>query len=264
MSKSISNHQTRRKIHFPYEIVVHCDSNPSILQSSAMQFLQTYRIPSNHIHIYIQNPEQVQLYKDSLRPGSFSRILCSPSKHPAEGLNWVHTTFSLGTQLVWIHESVKGCMEYNEDTSTHVTRLTSFLELIRTGFLECARANANLWGIYPVPAPSYLHDRVTTCLKQIPSTIWGCINLGPLIQLTVPVYTDYERSILYFLRDKAVVRLNMYAALIHESSSDQYTTRHIQQSANRLFMTYPNLITLQPSKDSEFPILRLKQTLCEF
>lgn len=247
-------------MHFPYEVIVLCETNPSTLQSCAMPFLQMYRIPSDHIHIYIQNPDQLQSYKDSLQPGTFSRVLCSPTKHSAEGMNWVHTLFNPGTQMVCIHESVKGCMEYNEDTPSHVTRLTSFLELIRTGFLECKRANANLWGIYPVPAPTYLHDRITTCLKHISNTIWGCINPGPFIKLTVPVYTDYERSILYFLRDKAVVRLNMYAAILHESSS--YPTKQIQQSANRLFMSYPNLISIQPSKDSEIPILRLNQDSC--
>jgi hypothetical protein len=258
MSKSTSNHHTRRKIHFPYEIIVLCETNPSILQSSALPFLQSYRIPSDHIHYCIQSPSQIHAYKEILRPGTFSQILCPPSSHPAEVFNWVHTHFLPGTQLVFIHESVTNCMEYNEDAPTHVSRLTSFLEMIRFGFMECKRSDATLWGIYPAPAPTYLHDRVTTCLKQIPNTIWGCINPGPLIRLTVPVYTDYERSILYFLKDKAVVRLNMYAAILHSSST--YPTKQIQQSANRLFVTYPNLVSMQPSKDSEIPILRLNHT----
>ncbi len=260
MSKSTSNHHTRRKIHFPYEIVVVCEGPPSTLQSSAMPFLQKVRIPADHIHIYIQAPDQLQAYKESLRPGTFSRLLCSPSSHFAEGWNWVHTTFLPGTQIVFVHESVESCMERNEDSCTGVSRLSSFLELIHTGFLACKRDHANLWGIYPVPAPSYLHDRITTCLKHIPNTIWGCINPFPSVQLSLPAYTDYERSIAYFLRYKAVIRLNMYAAIL--SKQTQASIKQMQTSANRLFHTYPNLVSIQPSKDSEIPELRLKQEVC--
>jgi hypothetical protein len=90
--------------------------------------------------------------------------------------------------------------------------LISFLE---EAFEECVKQQSYIFSIYPVWNKFYREKQsyMTTCLNMCVGAFHGIINRkDEYLQLKSPVAgkEDIERSILYFLKDKIVLRYNQY------------------------------------------------------
>jgi len=90
-----------------------------------------------------------------------------------------------------------------------ITKLEAFLDF---AFSETMQRGAALWGVYPVGNPFYMRNGITTDLRLICGYTYGCLNTrDQRMQVKVSQKEDYERSILFYKRDGAVVRFNRIA-----------------------------------------------------
>ncbi len=257
-SQHSQNHTNqRKKIQFPYEIAVISERGPEAVRDGILVLLKAYRIPADKITVWITAPGQEKQYMDILQPGTFARVFSSPSNNTVDFYNYISTAYLPGTRIVYTKDSVIGFMEFDSTVSIRVRPLRSLLGLFNTGFSECERLKCSLWGIYPVAAPTRLQSTVTTHLKYISGDFWGCINPGPTLQIQLPIYEDYERSILYYKRDGCVVRLNMVAGITAE---DEATEKQSGKVARRLLEKFPEFVTLRPYKNSGVLQIRLYDT----
>ena len=104
---------------------------------------------------------------------------------------------------------------------------------------------------------------VSTDLKFILGTFFGCINPGAEFELKSVQKHDYELSIKFFIKDNAVVRLNFVApkTSIYTEPGGLQTNgdrmKHQLKAVKYMLKTYPQYVKVNPTRKSKFPEIRL-------
>jgi len=236
---------------------------PETLRDKTLTVLKKYGIPASKIHVFVANKEQADLYRDTLVAGSYGKLIVGIVGMGAIR-NFISDYFPKGKKIVNIDDDIKGFLEFDERVKRHEKELISLKEVIRRGFSECAKAGARLWGIYAVPNGFFMKAAVSTDLKYIIGSFWGCINPGTKeIKITLDDKEDYLRSILYYKADGAVVRLNNVSAkssYYKEAGGmqEERTKERVEKSARWIVKEYPEYATLNPNKKSGFMEVKLK------
>ena len=132
------------------------------------------------------------------------------------------------------------------------------------GFAECKKAGGRFWGVYPSANGFFMKDTVTTDLKFIIGSFWGCINPGKEVRIDIGngEKEDYQRTIQFWEMDHVVVRLNFFAV-----QTATYATPGGLQEGNRLsrerktvkamLKRWPQYIKMNPRRKSGYPEIRL-------
>jgi hypothetical protein len=263
MSKAISRHHTRRKSSFPWEVAIPSYKRPETLRDKTLTVLKHYRIPASKITVFVADKEQEKLYKDTLKEGSYGKIIVGIVGMGAIR-NFISDYYPVGTQIVNIDDDIKGFLEYDASKPRKEKPLRSLLAVIKKGFTECEKAEARLWGVYPVANGFFMKPKISTDLRYVIGSFWGCINAGTkAVKITLDDKEDYERSILYYKADGAIIRLNMVAPISSYykepgGMQEERTKQRVEKSARWLVKTYPDLAVLNPSKKSGFMEVRLR------
>ena len=252
--------QRRRKEHFPYQIAIPSYNRAETLRDKTLALLKAYRIPAEKITIFVANNEQEDIYKNVLSPNLYGKIIVG-----VKGLmnirNFISDYYPIGTPIVNFDDDIKGFLEYSNDAKRNERPLKSLLGVIKYGFEECIKHGASLWGLYPVPNGFFMKETVSTDLKFCIGSTWGCINTG--IKLTMSEKEDYERTILYYLRDGLVIRLNNVSpitAYYKEPGGMQEEDRKEKQNeaVKTLLKRYPQFVTQNHSRKSGYPEIRIR------
>jgi hypothetical protein len=256
-------HQTRKRNSFLYEIAIPSYKRPETLRDKTLTILKAYRIPSNKITVFVANKEQESIYRDTLTPGTYGKIVVG-IKGMGAIRNFITEYYPIGTLIVNIDDDIKGFLQYDESESRKEKPLTSLLAVIKQGFHECQKAGARLWGVYPVANGYFMKPKVSTDLRYIIGSFWGCINPGiKAVKITLDDKEDYQRSILYYKADGAVVRLNMVAPISSYykepgGMQEERTKQRVEESARWIVKTYPEFAVLNPGKKSGYMEVKLK------
>jgi hypothetical protein len=227
--KPISKHNTRRLEQFPYEIVIPIttDVTAVLLRDTTLMLCKAYKIPSSKIWIFLAEKKQQTEFQTILIPGTFGRLIAEIP---------VNEIFPVGTQLIFMSPGLTGFFEYDEHAINCKKPLKSLLAVIKTGFYECEKTGAFLWGIQKLKKNSVLKSSISHGLKLISSFFYGCIYTG--IDSKLGPYDDIERSILYFKHNTVVVRCNMFGF------SSIYRPGITEKDMKRLEKLYPDCISL--------------------
>jgi len=257
-------HQTRKKNTFNYEVAIPSYKRPETLRDKTLTILKAYRIPADKITIFVANAEQESIYKKTLTSGTYGKIVVGVVGMGAIR-NFISDYYPIGTRIVNIDDDIKGFLEYDATRPRKERPLRSLLAVIKQGFYECERAEAGLWGVYPVANGYFMKPKVSKDLRYIIGSFWGCINPGKQIKVTLDDKEDYQRSILFYIKDKAVIRLNMVAPISSYykepgGMQEERTKTRVEKSARWIVKTYPEYAVLNPSKKSGYMEVRLKDT----
>jgi hypothetical protein len=119
--------------------------------------------------------------------------------------NFITNYFPEGQQILCLDDDIK-------ELDLCGKSLTSFLE---EAFEECVKQQSYIFSIYPVWNKFYREKQsyMTTCLNMCVGAFHGIINRKSedlILKSPVAEKEDIERSILYFLKDKIVLRYNQY------------------------------------------------------
>lgn len=268
MSCSYSKPQnnTRKKVHFPFEIaIVTSSNNPVLLRDSTLNILKSYRIPFMKITIFLSNKEQDGFYKKYLLKNTYGTLHTIPSSNLSEYYNSIQAYYAPGTRILYVKDCIKYILELSSNKT--VKPLKSLLALCKSGFSECEKANTCLWGL--CPSVTGMKHTLGTSLNYISGNLWGCINPANDIKLTQDCKEDYERSIQYFRKYKSVVRLNMITAVTHsvvgmvsKNKESECESESEFNSAIMLFQKYPEYVSLKKSNSGKL-LLRLREVMAE-
>jgi cellulose synthase/poly-beta-1,6-N-acetylglucosamine synthase-like glycosyltransferase len=249
-----------------YIIVIPSYNRAETCRDKTLAVLSKYKIPSNLIHVIVANTEQAELYKNTLDPQTYNKILVG-----VPGLvnvrNWIFAHFPKGKHIVSCDDDIKGFIEYSARTKRHEVPLRSLKDVIRRGFSECKKANCHLWGVYPSANGFFMKPTVSTDLKFVIGNFFGFINPGSSFQLkSAGSKEDYEMSIMFFIQDKAVVRLNFISpktSIYTEPGGLQSDgKRHKMQKDSVRYLTkkYPQYVKINTTRKSIYPEIRLVDT----
>jgi cellulose synthase/poly-beta-1,6-N-acetylglucosamine synthase-like glycosyltransferase len=246
-----------------YTVVIPSYKRPEGCRDKTLALLHKYKIPKDQIVVVVANKEEKELYKAALDPKTYKEILVGVPGLP-EVRNWIFDHFPKGHKLVSFDDDVSGFIEYTTTTKRHERELRSLKETIRRGFSECEKANCRFWGVYPTPNGFFMKPTVSTDLKFCVGPFWGCLNPGKDIRIDIGQgeKEDYQRTIQFFQKDGAVVRLNFVApktAVYKTPGGLQFGNRlkREHKTIKAMMKRYPGWIKANPTRKSKMPEIRL-------
>lgn len=180
---------------------------PSYRRSNNCKTLLTlhkYNIPKELINVFVVE-EEYDLYLKSLDKDYYNELIIGKPTLVKQR-EFIENYYPLKTNLIFMDDDI-------EDVTygTYTTLNDFFIDAFNT----CHEKKSFIWGIYPVNNPFFFKKQpfLSTSLKFIIGCLYGIITREntPKLQIT-PKYDgnkdDVERSILYYLTDKIILRYN--------------------------------------------------------
>jgi hypothetical protein len=253
-----------RKAKSPSDWVVAIPSykRAETLRDKTLQVLRHYGIPTHRIHVFVANAAEAAAYKATLDPATYGHMhIAEPGM--AAVRNYITRYFSVGKQIFNMDDDIRGFIEFSEGARRNERPLRDLSAAITAGFREARRTGFRLFGFYPVANGYFMKDGHSTDLKYIIGAVWGIVNPGKILTVSIDDKEDYLRSVIMYLLDGGVIRYNNVApqsAYYKEPGGMQETRtmRRIETSARAMTGAFPDLTTINLTKKSGMPELRLR------
>lgn len=243
--------------------VVPSYNRPDAFKTKTLATLQYHKIPSDKIYLFVANDDQKEKYITALGDESICNIIVGIIGLPAVR-NFIFNHFPINQKIVSFDDDVSGFVKLKDD-KLQLLESQELLEVIETGFNTCDTVGAKFWGDYPVANAFFMKNTISIDLKFIMGSFWGCYNPGSEIEITIGngEKEDILRTILFWIRDKKIVRLNYIAhkTKIYSGTgglqSDGVDTRikRENETVDKLLEMYPQYIRRNTRRKSNFPEL---------
>jgi hypothetical protein len=250
-----------------YVIAIPSYKRAETLRDKSLKILKEYGIEPRRIFVFVANKDEERDYKNILEPKTYNKIVVGVPKIGPQR-NFISDYFPVGKPLVEMDDDVSGFIEWSPSAKRNEIKLRSLKAVIQRGFEACKKANCSLWGIYPAANGYFMKNEHTTDLRFVIGTFNGCFNPGTKgpkgVKLELEMdKEDYERSIRFYVRDGAVVRLRNVApktAYYTEKGGNQEfrTMETVAAGAKKLVEMFPDLCSLNLTKKSGYPEIRLR------
>jgi hypothetical protein len=177
--------------------------------------------------------------------------------------NYITRYFPVGKAIFNMDDDIRGFIEYSAGVRRHERPLRDLKTAIDSGFAALKREGLRLFGFYPVANGFFMKSGYTTDLRYIIGSVWGIVNPGPVLTVTIDDKEDYLRSVMMYLLDGGVIRFSGIApqsAYYKEEGGmqEERTMSRIDGSARAMVAAFPDLVTLNLSKKSGMPEVRLR------
>lgn len=233
-----------------------------ICRDKTLTTLRTLAVPPEKITIFVADSGEYVRYRNVLEEGTYGKIVMA---EPGMGAvrRFIQTHYAEGEHVVSIDDDIAGFYRKVNDKRYLPLLPAEFQTMVRLGFWSCKQAECRLWGIYPVLNALFMKRRVRVGLTYIVGAFWGCINThDPDLYVTLDDKEDFERTLKFFQKDGAVVRLEAYSLKTAYYTTpggmqETRTAERIDQSARMLVERYPMLAKLNLAKKSGHTEVRL-------
>jgi len=245
-------------------------SRVDTLKSKSLHVLRD--VPQNQIYIFVVKDEYEQ-YRSNIDP--LINIIIGPlGLHHMR--NFIRLYFPEGTKMVCLDDDIAQLYIMRENLAIEDTKKATrypLYPLTDLTFLEDAfetleATGLKFFGIYPVKNGYFMKTLCykSTDLRFCVGTFWGCINEHSSdLMLHIEEKEDFERTLLYYKRDKGVLRFNIICAEtkyykekggLQSRGLDRVATSKV--SCGYLIATFPEYCKLYTSKKSGIHEVRLK------
>jgi len=233
------------------------------LRDKTLTVLKQYGIPKNKIHVFVATKQEYDEYKRTLEPTTYGHLhIAEPGM--AAVRNFITRFFPVGKPIFNMDDDIRGFLEYTPATKRNERPLRSLDAAITAGFQAAKRSGFRLFGFYPVANGYFMKPGPpSTDLRYIIGSVWGIINPGPVLTVTIDDKEDYLRSVIMYVLDGGVLRFNNIApesAYYKEPGGmqEERTMRRIEGSAKAMVAAFPDLVKINLTKKSGMPEVRLR------
>jgi hypothetical protein len=246
-------------MNYPYVVAIPSFKREQTIIQKTLPLLLQYHINPSLIHIFVANQEQYDIYHEVLDPTSYGQLIIAVQGMGAVR-NFMTSYFPEGQFIFYMDDDITNFFEI--DLFQRKKPLNSLHDLIQEGFHECVSKGCRLFGIYPASNPYFMTLSTSFDLKYIIGCCYGIINTHQL-QVTLDDKEDFERSIIMYLLDGGVVRINRVAPITKYYTEkggmqEERTDERITESAKLLIAKYPHLARINNGKKSGKTELVLK------
>lgn len=235
------------------------------LRDKTLKVLHDYGIARHKIHVFVADKDEYDTYKATLNPDHYGTLhIAEPGM--AAVRNYITRFFPVGTPIFNMDDDIRGFIEYAENSPRHERRLRSLNDAITRGFAMARQSGFRLFGFYPVANGYFMKPGPpTTDLRYIIGSVWGIINPGRTLTVTIDDKEDYLRSVIMYILDGGVIRYNSIApqsAYYKEPGGmqEERTLRRITASAQAMVDAFPDLVKINLTKKSGMPEVRLRDS----
>jgi hypothetical protein len=190
-----------------YEISIISYKRHKELPLKSLKFLKENNVPISLIRIFLQDEEELELYKETCGEEYNYHI------HHQKGIlatrNYQQDYYHNHTNLehvVMMDDDVKSITKLGKPLDVSLTKI---LEYFAT---ETVKRGAHLWGINALKNPYFMKDRISTNFKYCIGAFKGVIldRKNDVILCDIDVYEDIQFTCEFFIQDGAVVRFDAY------------------------------------------------------
>ena len=246
-----------------YVIAIRSHKRSDTIKNKTLRVLKESGIPDDRIYIFVGENEK-QTYRESLgdtyniiNGGDTGVDLCNrliidyfPENQYIiqcdDDINFVLKLKDKEDSEKGVRQIINGRVEPQGLKSTNV------LDLIIYGKNLMDKYLLNIWGLYPVVNSYFMKDDITLDLRFLIGRIFGFNNTKDVIT-TDSCRDDYERSILYYIRDGGIIRLNNYVAdadtyIGKGGLAEERTIKMMSDSAISMINKYPEYVCYKTCK----------------
>ncbi len=220
---------------------------------------------AEEVRIFLSDKQDKVDYRKMRRDsGHLIDLEVTEAPNVTEKFNAIHMHYTKGTRVFVLEDDVSVCVA-DEKNRARPAKDEELLDVIMTGFTTVGRAG--LWGIVPHSNPFYFGGKVTTSLKLVVAHAFGFVSTqDPRLKATQIGKSDYERTILYFIRYGKVIRVDTAGCLtksytatggIQSDLSREERAEAELASCDYLVRRYGHLIRHNTKKKSLFAELKL-------
>ena len=183
-----------------YQVAIPSWGRPKIIQKS-LNLLEKYKIDKSKITIFLEDEEQLELYKDI----DYKKVL-THTEDIGTKREFMKNYYEEGTHLLSLDDDIESVKEMiDKKNGKEIDDLNSFVEY---AFKMCEYKGLNIWGVYPVDNYYFMNKNCSTDLKFICSAFYGYIVRHSLDFTGFKVKDDYNFCIQNFIKDGGVLRFN--------------------------------------------------------
>jgi hypothetical protein len=253
-----------RKSKTDWVIAIPSYKRAETLRDKTLHLLHSYKIPAHKIHVFVANKAEHNLYKSTLDPATYGHLhIAEPGM--AAVRNFITRFFPIGKAIFNMDDDIRGFIEYSASSKRNERPLRDLGGAITAGFAAARATGFRLFGFYPVANGYFMKPTCTTDLRYIIGSVWGILNPGPIMTVTIDDKEDYLRSVMMYVLDGGVLRFNNIApqsAYYKEPGGmqEERTMNRIEGSAKAMVAAFPDLVKINLTKKSGMPEVRLRDS----
>lgn len=251
-----------------YPIAIPSHRRPDYLEASTLHYLFSAGANARNIFIFLSDDEDMDLYSDIKSEHPEINLINTKSSSLRDKLKYIRRWFQPGTDVFFIEDDITAIVRKvsKQKTTPHL----DVQEFIGEGFSYMKRCRSKIWGISPHANAFYMADVNTFNFKFIVAFAYGFVaGDDPFMDITQHGKSDYERSILAFLRYGSTPRLNQFGAMTRgsyarpgglqsELGGEEVRFRHERESVDYLTHRYKIFCYENKKKPSSMPEIKLR------
>lgn len=226
------------------------------LGKKTLNTLNQYNIPKDIIDIFVNTPEEYDLYKNEYP--EYNIILGKLGLK--EIREFIFNYYNEGDKILCMDDDIRGMKIKNtlktyKNPGTLITFCMDFDLFIKKGFDLCEEHNTILWGISPHDNNGFMKWEDTTHLKFICGGCFGVIIDKECLKLNVSQYDDYERTIKVFKKYGKIIRMNYICMNTHTEHfaggmNDSNRVNIMNRDLKIMSDLYSDFITIKDKKNA--------------
>lgn len=236
-----------------------------IIKSRTLNMLEMNAVDPRDVYIFVSDEEDFMKYYD-LQKFGYNLIYKMPLANVIEKFNFIHHYFDRGERVVFIEDDIEALKMKGD-----VNKLEPFQALksmAQNCFDVCEKNGTKLWGISSNANPFYMKNSLAVGFKFIVANLFGFISTkDSFLKISQHCKSDYERTILYYIKYGKVVRMDGVCAI----TKNYKTMGGLQDMTNRaelemeackyLVKRFPHLVEMNEKKSgiSMYQEVKLKQ-----
>lgn len=229
----------------PYLIAIPSYNRPKEIRYKTLKYLKDCGIADDRITIFVATEEQKQIYADA---GITQKIIVGELGITNQR-NFIMNYFPMGEYIISMDDDIERLERAINEKFAPIIDLDKVFKENHQLMLE---TNRYIWGIYPVRNLFFIRKPIHTDLKFIIGVCYGFINRRMLLDTESEGKEDVENSILHYIADGGVLRMNTIVAktkfnAVGGLGKDRFNSN--KMAAEALHLNYPTLTRIVQRKN---------------
>ncbi len=246
----------------PIRFAIRSYRRAETLASKSIPLLRRLCVPDDRVDVFLSDWGERKEYDVALRAAGVDSIRLIPGTLGcgANG-NFIQQWYEPGQRVVALDDDLRDLLIKRNAQLTQPIDPVEFDDALSVGF---AAAGEGLWGIHPVPNAFFQRFKLSTDLRYICGGFYGfTATRDPSLLVSLEDKEDFERSMLWYLRDGQVARLNWVSMRTTGYSGaggmqETRTPERVDAAARELAARWPSLCSLNTKKKSKWAEVRLR------
>jgi len=213
--------------------------------SKTLKTLIEGKVSRSRIFLFVANKEEYQKYEEVVPKTWYNKMIIG-KKGLANQRKFISKYFPEGQYIISIDDDIDDFQKLDKK-GEKLVKVTNVHKLFVDAYKDLKKHNLFIWGVYPVQNPFFMYDTVTTDFKFIVGAFYGFINRRiPKLFPSDDNKEDYERTFLYYKKDKGVLRYNYITVktkFLAAGGMGKDRIENYQKASERLLKKYPEFIS---------------------